>query len=501
MEIANEFDDPADAPERLDEESVHWIEAHRVRGVHATLDSLTGLVRAKRAVRALAWGLAHPAELRAAGGTVPPGVLLVGPPGCGKTSLARALAGLLGERALFIELAASELGPERIGAISRYTERLDRPAVIFLDEVSWLGADRSDRRHDGASRGALFAVLAAVSGVRERRDPPVVWIAATSEDPDSLDPALTRPGRFSHVVEVAAPDAATRREHLERLLAVRRTSGPIDLSPIVEATTGSSFAGLDQLVDDALALSLADAADADATARSEPGIGSSRRYRRLGGIDQAHLADAALASGRVPAARDRTPDEAWTACVHEAGHALAAAAGALGLEAVRAVSVEPRVSGHSGGHTTIGAERDEGSARPLTDAELRAHVTCALAAGVAERLVLGQASTGTAEDATHAGQLLLTRLDSGLDPLWPVAWPSWIDLGPGMADRRGALLAASMERCHAEAEALLERHRMGLERLARRLLEVGHLEGAALRAALVDALEADEMGDAVPGIA
>ena len=177
------------------------------------------------------------------------------------------------------------------------------------------------------------------------------------------------------------------------------------------------------------------------------------------------------------------------------------AASALGVDAVRVVSVAPRVSGHSGGHTTIGAERDEASARPLTDAELQAHVACALAAGVAERLVLGQASTGISEDAARAGQLLLQRLDAGLDPLWPVAWPSWMDLRPAVADRRGALLVAAMERCQAQAEDLLERHRAGLERLARRLLDAGHLEGPALREALADALEVDEAAISVPSIA
>ena len=156
-----------------------------------------------------------------------------------------------------------------------------------------------------------------------------------------------------------------------------------------------------------------------------------------------------------------------------------------------------RVAGHSGGHTTIRAERDEGSARPLADGEIHAHVTCALAAGVAERLVLGQASTGVSEDAARAAQLLLQRLDSGMDPLWPAAWPSWLDLGPAMADRRGALLVAAMESCLADAEDLLERHRIGLEWLARRLLEAGHLEGSVLREALVDALAADDMRDAV----
>lgn len=122
MEIVHDPDDGLPLRAAV-AEATHWIEAHRVEGVRASLDDLTGLDRAKRAIQALAWGMLHPAEIRAAGGRVPHAVLLAGPPGNGRTSLARALAGTLGERAEFLEFAASELDAEWMGALGRYTER------------------------------------------------------------------------------------------------------------------------------------------------------------------------------------------------------------------------------------------------------------------------------------------------------------------------------------------------------------------------------------------
>ncbi len=473
-----------DDPDIDRDDAARWIEAHRIRSVHARLEDLTGLERPKRAVQALAWGLAHPDELRAAGGSVPPAVLLTGPVGCGKTSLARALAGMVAARVVFVELTASELTPARVAALTRYAEGLDQPLVIFIDELSWLGMDRSDRRHDPESRAVLYAVLGAISGLHDPGHAPVLWLGATS-DADSLDPALTRPGRFGHVIEVLAPDAPTRQAHLERLLSTRRTAGPIDLGPLVESTAGASFASLDQLVDDGLALALA-----DADVAHDAGRRGGATSPIPGAVDAQHLLEAALARGHTSAARERSADDLRRAAAHEAGHALGAAI-ALSIDAVRAVTVAPRVVDHSGGHTTIGEPRDEGAERSQTESELRAHVTIALASVIAERLLLGEASTGAAEDVRRAGQLLMERLESGVDEAWPVAWPAWLDLGPAMADRRAAVLWSSMERCQAAAEAMLEAHRSGLERFARRLLDAGHLAGPELRQALLDALAAD----------
>ena len=450
-----------------------WIEAHRVRSVSCRLDDLSGLPRAKRAISALAYGLLHPEAVRSAGGSVPRAVLLSGPVGCGKTSLARALAGLVAERSVFLEFAASELTPARVAALARFAASGSTPVVVFIDELSWLGADRSSRRHDAESRAALHALLSAVSGVRDPARAPLLWLGATSDDPDSLDAALTRAGRFSHVIEVRRPDAGTRRAHLERLLASRRVGSPVTLEPIVEMTAGLSYADLDQIADDALALALTDGGP-DA------------------GITQSHLREAISARGRSDDAPDRTPAERWRIAVHESGHALVGAV-LLGTSAIRSMSVAPRATGTDGGQTMVGPAADEGAVRPLADGELRARTAIHLAGSIAERLLVGDTSTGSADDARLAGQLMLDRLGAGMDPAWPASWPAWLDLGPAAEDRRAATFWTTLADCRATAEAILEAHRCGLERLARRVLTDGDLAGTALRDALADALAADSL--------
>ena len=431
-----------------------WIEAHTVRTISGTLDDLSGLERARRSIAALAYSLLHAEDVRAAGGSVPRAVLLAGPVGCGKTSLARALGALVAQEAVFLEVVAAELSPAHVAAIGRFAESQARPVVVFVDEISWLGLDRGSRLHDSDSRAALFAVLTAISGLRDPARATILWLGATSDDVSELDPALTRSGRFSHVITVRRPGATTRRTHVARRLAARRTSGPIDLERVVAMTAGRTFADLDQIVDDALSLALAD----------DPAAG----------LDQAHLEEALASEGQV----DEEP---------EASHALTAST-LLGSSYVRAVHVAAHVVGGRGGRTLVGFDPDDAPIESPGDREVLARVAIYLAGGIGERLVCGEASLGCADDAKRAGNLLLERIAAGMDPGWPAAWPGWPSAGPGYEDRRAAAVEATTAELAARVAALLTANRRGLEWLASRLMADGDLAGPPLHDALETAL-------------
>lgn len=455
---------------------VDWIESHRVRSVSGGLFELSGLERPRRTITALAWALLHPDDIHAAGGAIPRAVLLAGPVGCGKTSLARGLAALVSEGVAFLEFNASELSPDHLIAIARYAEVQTAPVVVFIDELSWLGLDRSSRAHDGESRAALFALLSAISGLRDADSVPILWLGATSDDPSELDPALTRPGRFSHLITVRRPGAAVRRSHLGRRLAKRRTRGPIDLDRLTVLTVGSSYASLDQVVDDAVALALADGGP-------------------LAGVDQAHLEEAIAAEGETDDEPEPSADDRWRVSVHESSHALV---GHLLLRPgeVRAVSVH-RVAGRAG-RTSIGPSDDEVASRPLTDPEMLARAAVFLAGAVGERLIFGVASAGCSDDAEKAGRVLLDRIASGADPEWPAAWPAWPTSGPAYEDRRALAVTATAAEIATRVEGLLATRRSGLNRLAQTVMLEGDLAGPDLEAALAVAATPDGAGRGTP---
>lgn len=393
---------PDPRPSTGGDERADWIEAHRVRSVSGGLFELSGLERPRRTISALAWALLHPDDIRAAGGTIPRAVLLTGPVGCGKTSLARGLAALVSERVAFLEFNASELSPDALVAIARYADAQSAPVVVFIDELSWLGLDRGNRTHDGESRAVLFALLSAVSGLRDVDGAPILWLGATSDDPSELDPALTRPGRFSHLITVRRPGAAVRRSHIERRLAKRRTTGAIDLDRLAALTVGSSYAALDQVIDDAVALALSDEGP-------------------LAGVDQVHLEEAIATDGETDDEPAPSTDDRWRVCVHEASHGLV---GHLLLSPgeVRAISIG-RVAGRAG-RTSIGPADDEVAGRPLTDPEMLARAAVFLAGAIGERQI------------RHGVRRLQRRCREGRpDPARPTGFRG----GPGLARRLAGL--------------------------------------------------------------
>ncbi|TQF69385.1 AAA family ATPase [Rhodococcus spelaei] len=234
-----------------------------------TLDDVGDMVETKQALtEAVLWPLQHPDSFARLGVDPPRGVLLYGPPGCGKTYLVRALAssGQLSVHAV----KGAELMDKWVGASEKAVRELfqrardSAPSMIFLDEVDALAPRRGQSADSGVSDRVVAALLTELDGVEPLRD--VVVLGATNR-PDLIDPALLRPGRLERLVFVPPPDAQARREIL-------RTSGrsvplaeEVDLDALAEELDGYSAADCSALLREAALAAMRRSVDAaDVTA-------------------------------------------------------------------------------------------------------------------------------------------------------------------------------------------------------------------------------------------
>ena len=212
-----------------------------------TYEEVAGLSEQVESVReAIELPLVKPELFEKVGITPPKGVLLVGPPGCGKTLLAKAVANHT--EATFIRMVGSELAQKYIGEGGRMVRELfslakeKAPSIIFLDEIDAIGAKRLDGSTSGDRevQRTLMQLLAELDGFDALND---VKIIAATNRPDILDDALLRPGRFDRVIEIPLPDDDSRKAILEVHLKGMNTKR-IQMNRIVEKTQGYSGAEL-----------------------------------------------------------------------------------------------------------------------------------------------------------------------------------------------------------------------------------------------------------------
>jgi cell division protease FtsH len=349
-----------------------------------TFQDVAGIEEAVEELREIVEFLRNPGKYQALGGRIPRGVLLVGPPGTGKTLLAKAVAGEAGVP--FFGLSGSDFVEMFVGVgAARVRDMFQQagqrsPAIIFIDELDALGKVRGSGMpggHDEREQ-TLNALLVEMDGFSS--DQSVIVMGATNR-PETLDPALMRPGRFDRHVLVDRPDRKGREAILKVHAAKVKMDDGVDLQHIAKLTPGFVGADLANLVNEAALLA----------ARNNKSKVTMREFEE--GIER-------VVAGLEKQTRIIPEDEKRRVAYHEIGHALVACT-LPHVDPVHKVSIIPRGLGALG----YTLQRPEEDRQLVTKTELQNRI-CVLLGGIAaEEIVYQENSTGASNDLQRATDL------------------------------------------------------------------------------------------------
>jgi cell division protease FtsH len=433
------------------------------QGTRVTFDDVAGIDEAENELVEIVDFLKDPEKYTRLGGAAPKGVLLVGAPGTGKTLLARAVAGEAGVP--FFSLSASEfvelfvgVGASRVRDLFKQA-RENAPAIIFIDELDSIGRARGQSAIGGSSEQeqTLNQILTEMDGFSSKEG--VIVLAATNQ-PDVLDKALLRPGRFDRRVVVNLPDKVGR----EAILEVHTRSVPlarsVDLGELAASTPGLSGADLANLVNEAALL-------------------AARREQ-----DEVRQKDFLDALEKIVLGPERpllmSPEERERIAYHEGGHAILGLV-VPGADPVNRVTIVPR-----GQALGVTYQRPEDDRYNYPEGYLRARIVGSLGGRSAEEIVYGTKTTGAENDieqATDLARRMVTRWGMS-DKLGTVqlaprenpylgggGFPSEKPFSEETARGIDQEVLRIMDESHEEALRLLTKHRRELDALAQALLE------------------------------
>ena len=427
-----------------------------------TFAQVAGADEEKEELREIVEFLKHSDRFMQLGARIPKGVLLIGPPGTGKTLLAKAVAGEAGVP--FFSISGSDfvemfvgVGASRVRDLFEQAKR-NAPAIIFIDEIDAVGRQRGaglGGGHDEREQ-TLNQLLVEMDGFTANQG--VIVLAATNR-PDILDHALLRPGRFDRQVTVNYPDVKGREEILKVHSKGKPLGEDVSLAMLARRTPYMTGADLENVMNEAAIL-------------------AARRNAKVITMRELEEAITRVQVGPEKKSRVITEKDKELVAFHEAGHAVLAYV-LPGCDAVHEVSIIPR--GSAGGYTMTMPDEEK---HYVSGARLRDQIVELLGGHVAEKIVLGDVSTGSTSDLSRASELARKMItEYGMnDEIGPVYLGGdqevFVGRDFGHARNYSEELAARVDEqlektLHAaldRATQLLSENREKLDRIARELI-------------------------------
>lgn len=432
-----------------------------------TFADVAGEDEAKEALQEIVNFLHEPAKYAEIGAKLPKGALLVGPPGTGKTLLARAVAGEA--KVPFFSISGSEfvemfvgMGAAKVRDLFKQADE-KAPCIVFIDEIDTIGKKRDSGFSSNDEREqTLNQLLTEMDGFDPQKG--VVILAATNR-PDTLDPALLRPGRFDRRIPVELPDLNGRIAILKVHARDVKMSGDINFEVIARATSGASGAELANIINEAALRAVKLGRDTVIQEDLEESVETViAGYQRKGAVV--------------------SPEEKRIVAYHEIGHALVAAKQSNSAP-VHKITIVPRTSGALGYTMQV----EEGEKLLMTKEEALNKIATLTGGRAAEAVIFGSITTGASNDieqATKLARAMITRYGMS-DDFGMVALETVNNqyLGGDTSLACSAETAAKIDRdvvamigdAYKKAEAIIKENRTAMDALAAYLLEKETITG------------------------
>ena len=442
------------------------IYVQSTQGIHFA--DVAGEDEAKENLQEIVNYLHDPGKYQEIGASMPKGILLVGPPGTGKTMLAKAVAGE--SQVPFFSISGSEFVEMFVGmGASKVRDLFSQakekaPCIVFIDEIDAIGQKRSGGQYGGNDEReqTLNQLLTEMDGFEGNTG--VIILAATNR-PDSLDPALTRPGRFDRRVPVELPDLKGREEILKVHARKIKLAENVDFSTVARMASGASGAELANIV-------------------NEAALRAVRDGRKL--VTQADLEESieTVIAGYQKKNAILTDREKWIVSYHEIGHALVAARQTHSAP-VQKITIIPRTSGALGYTMQV----EEGNHYLMSREEIENKIATFTGGRAAEEVVFGSVTTGASNDieqATKLARAMLTRYgmsdEFGMVALETVTnqylgGDASLACSPETQTKIDRLVVELVERQHQKALQILRDDRQKMDELAKFLHEKETITG------------------------